>query len=423
MEGTATDFLVATGILQSMYKGFISQIEREVPPLMQILKPKSDLVSGQDVKFSAQVENPQGVGSRALASATLPPAVPGKYLEMTVGTGRIYATLMFDRKMLLAAGQNSAGRNRYINYLEQEMKGIKTTFLMDLSRQLFGKKTGFITVCGTTAGVVVLQLGISTNMEYLVEGMHIDIVTTATGVAIANGADRIIQSVDVDNATVTLDTAGGVVTTDNTMSITRQGSYNAEMTGLAAIVSATEDIYGITTATQRRWKAYVTTATAAGAAAFDIKTVIKVASAAKIRSGAKVNLLVSNADLLNQYWYQLTRVATPTYDHAKAPTPPSVMAVGPTKLQVVLNGKACDWIADDNCPSGYLYGLDTDNIGIQHLGPAEFMNINGEILLPNIYGASGTATNKAVLEYYPEVIATRRNPHWLITGFSSIAGW
>ena len=421
MTDTATDFSVATGILQDMYQGFQSQIERELPPLMQILKPKSDLVDGQQVKFSAQVENPQGIGSRLLASAALPAAVPGKYIELVVGTGRIYGSLLFDRKMLLAAGQSAGGRRSYINYLEQEMKGLKTSFLQDLSRQLFGKKTGFISACGTTTGVVVVQLATTANMEYFVEGMHIDIVTTATGVAIANGSDRVIQSVDVANLTVTIDAAGGVVTTDSTMSVCRQGSYNAEMTGLEAIVSDSENIYGITTSAQRRWKAYVTTATAAGEAAFNIKTVIKVAIAAKVRSGGKVNLLVSNSDLQAQYWYQLT--GTRTFNVANAPVPVQKLGAGFYSLEVAVNGQACQWIADDNCPSGRLYGLDTESIGIQHLGVPEFIKIGGEILLPNIYGTSGTATNKAVLEYYPEVIARRRNVHFVITAFSNISGW
>jgi len=410
-------FESATGILQDMYKGFKSQLEREMPPFWQILKPGTDKVVGQQVKFSAQGENPQGVASRLTASQALPAAVPGKYIELAVGTGRIYGVLEFDSKMLKAAGSGADGRRAYINYLEQEMKGLKTTFMMDLARQTFGAKTGFISACGTTSASLTLQLASTANMEYFVEGQHIDIVTTATGVAIANGEDRVIQTVDVDNLTVTLDTAGGVVTTDSTISVTRQGSYNAEMTGLSSIVSATADIYGITTALQRRWKAYVSGSTGA----FDIKKVVKVGMAAKVRSGSHADLILTNADLQAQYWYQLTD--TRTFDVAKSPIPVQKLSTGFYEMEVVINGKPCKWIADDNCPSGTLYGLRREDIGIQHLGEPEFMDVDGEILLPNIYGTGGTPTYKAVLEYYPEMIATRRNSHFVMTGITNISGW
>lgn len=414
---SATDFSVATGILQDMYKGFKNQVDKEMPALWKLLQPSADKVDGQQVKFSAQVENPQGVGSRLTSSQALPAAVPGKYIELAVPTGRIYGTLEFDSKMLKAAGQSAAGRRAYINYLENEMKGLKNTIIMDLSRQAFGKKTGFLATCGTTAGSLTLQLATTANMEYFVEGMHIDIVTTATGVAIANGSDRTIMSVDVDNETVVLDTAGGVVTTDATISVTRQGSYNAEMTGLSAIVDATEDIYGITTSLQRRWKSYV--ATSSGA--FTIKKLVKAVTESKIRGGATPDLVVSHPDIMDQYWYELT--GSKTYDIANRPIPVETMDGGYRKLALTLKDKQATWIPDDNCPHGEIYCLRKEDIGIQHLGEMDFMKVNGEILLPNIYGASGTPTYKAVLEYYPEMICQRRNSHLKLTGVTDISGW
>lgn len=413
----ATDFSAATGILQDMYKGFQNQIEREVSPLWKLMSPNSDKVVGQKVKFSAQCENPQGFGARTLASQVLPASVPGKYIELEINTGRMYLVLEFDRKMLIAAGTSPEGRRAYVNYLENELKGGKVTVVDNLSRMLFGKKTGFLCTCGVTAASLVLQLEASANMEHFVEGQHIDIVTTATGVAIARGTDRVIQSVDVDNATVTLDAAGLAPTTDDTMSVVRQGSYNAEMTGLASIVSDTEDIYNVVTATTRRWKANVYTAQGA----FDIKKVIKNGIDAKIKSGDKVNLIASNSDLQAQYWYQLT--GTRTFNVANAPVPVEKLSSGFYALEVVMNGKACKWIADDECPSGTLYGLAMDYLGIQHLEPMKFMDERGEILMSNAPGASGTATMKAVLEYYPEMTCTKRNPHFVMTGITDIAGW
>jgi hypothetical protein len=400
-----------------MYKGFKNQVDNEMPPIWKILKPNTDKVVGQQVKFSAQVENPQGVGSRLNSSQILPAAVPGKYIELAVPTGRIYGVLEFDSKMLLAAGTSADGRRAYVNYLENELKGLKNTMIHDLSRQAFGSKKGFVATCGTTAGVLVLQLATTANMRHFVEGQHIDIVTTATGVAIANGLDRVIQSVDVAAKTVTLDTAGGVVTTDATISVTRQGSYNAEMTGLSAIVSDTEDIYGITTATSRRWRSYVKT----GTGAFAIKAVVKAMLESEAVSGVFPDIIVSSADVQAQYWYELTGVRT--YATDRQPIPVQKLGIGYYGLEVTVAGNPALWISDKNCPESEIYGLRKEDLGIQHLAEMDFMKVSGEILLPNIYGSTGTPTYKAVLEYYPEIIAMRRNSHMKMTGVTPISGW
>ena len=417
MADNAQEFSEATGILQDMFGGFKSSLKSKLPPLYEKLKPGTDKVSGQQFKFSVQVENPQGVGSSLNAAAVLPEAEPGEYIELAVKPTRMYGTLLFDRMMLLAAGQNRDGKRAYVNFLENEMKGIKDQMAKEIGRQLFGSKTGFIAACGTTTGSLVLQLETLARMQYFAKRGHIDIVTAATGVAIANGSNRVIQSVDVANKTVTLDAAGGVVTTDSTISVTRKGSYNAEMTGLADINSDTVDIYGIVTAAQRRWKAYVKSTFGA----FNIKGVIKTGIDFAVEAGGDPTLLVSHPDLQAQYWYELT--GSRTYDVAKAPIPVTKLSMGIYQLEVIVNGVPCMWIGDNNCPKGELHALCLEDIGLQHLAEPSFMKIGGEILLPNVYGSTGTPTNKAVIEYYPQMICTKRNSHFKITGITDISGW
>jgi len=409
-------FEAATGILQKMYGPLVNQINDEIPPLWKILSPNSDLVVGQEVEFSAQIENPQGVYSRRTASQTLGAAVPGKYLALTVGTGRMYAIMEFDNKMLKAAGQSPAGRRAYVNYLEAETKGLKNTVIQELGRQLFGSKTGFVAVCtATSTGAYTITFAAGTDMRKFIEGQHLDILTTATGVAIANGTDRTITAVDVANLQITLDTAGGVVTCDTSMSVTRQGAYNAEMTGLAEIVSDTADIYGVTTALQRRWKAYVGGTTGA----FTLKAMAKVALAAGQQSGVFTDLIVSPATYMQQYWNSVT--GTPQFDVRKGPV--ENLGAGYWKINMMIEGHSMEWISDPNCPSDKIYGLRKEDIGIQHLGPMAFMDEGNGILMSNAAGASGTPTSKAVLEYYPEVICKRRNSLWVMPGVSDMAGW
>ena len=410
-------FEEAEGILTEMVKGFYNQLQKDPPPLFSKLQPKADKVEGDEVVFSAQMENPQGFGSRKYASQPLPAAVPGKYAELRVQTGRCYLVLEFDSKMLKAVQASQQGKTKFVNYLENELKGGRVTMKEDLGRQVYGDGKGILSMCGTTGASLTVQLASTANMEFYVEGMHVDIVLAADGVAITSGADRVIQSVDEENKRIVLDAAGGVVTTDDTHGVVRQGSYGAEMTGLSSIVSATADIYGVQTALQRRWKAHVKSSFGA----FSVVKLSKEIMAAKVKSGKFIDTIVTNPDMMGQYWYQLT--GTKTFDHAVGPTAPKKLAAGYREMGITVEGRDITWMTDPFCPAGKIFGLDMEHLEVQHLGEPSFMEIKGEILLPQTFGTKGTPTHKAVLEYYPQMICTKRNSQMVCEGVTDISGW
>jgi len=413
-----TGYEQASGILyENFLPGTRKQINEEAPPLWKILIPNTKKVSGSTVKWSAQVENPQGVASRRLASQAVPRAVPGKYIELEQATGRIYGTMEFDSKMIKAIENSKEDKTKFVNYTEQELTGIKETLLQDLGRQAFGNKKGTIFTCGVTAGVLEVELDDDSNMSYAVVGMRIDIVTTATGVCITNGKDRAIAAVELTagSLSLTVDGDGGVVTTDATMSIIKHDAYNAEMIGLSQIVSDTEDIYGIVTANERRWQATVSLATGA----LTEKKVVDIAVEAKLLSGVGVDIIVSHPTRLQQYFLLLQ--GTRSFDVATAPKLPEKLSAGYRAVSVTVDGMEALWIGDPNCPKGDIYGLRKSDIEIKHLGEVSFMNIDGKILLPNIYGAGGTPTLKTVLEYYPQMICRRRNSMWVLKGVTDPA--
>lgn len=415
---SATDFSEAEGILHEMFQGFTKQLNDDLPPLYKMLKPNTDLVSGSKVKASIQLERPQGLSSRSTSGLVLPTAVPGVYKEIEIETGRMYGVLEFDSKMLKL---NSAdARTRYINYLENEMRGIKETLVEDIGRQIFGDGKGYLSTAGTTSDAVIVQLATTALMHRFIVGMYVDIIVTTTGVAITNGTARQISAVDITNKTITL-SGSDKVTTDATHSVVRQGAYGAEMTGLGAIVSATSDIYGITTASYPRWQSYVKTSVGA----WSVKALVKAALESRLRGGSYPNLIVSNGDLQGQYWYELT--GSRTFDMASADARKSkveIMGVGYTALDVTIDGKTCKWVSDRECESGVLYGLDTDYLGLQHVGEPEFLQEkDGSILISNAPGGSGTDTFKAVLAYYPQMVCKRRNAQFKMTGITAISGW
>ena len=412
------EFSEAEHILKDMFEpGLKSQIKREESPLWINLKANSDRVVVRKIVFSAQMENPQGVASRRTASQPLPTAVAGKGIRISIEPGRMYGVIEFDDKVLEAAGTSKEGRGEFIDHVESEIKGLKTTFQEDLGRQGYGNGKGFLSDCGVTSASLTLQLASDANMLDYVEGMHIDILLSATGVAVTNGSDRIIQDVDEDNLTVTLDGDGGGVTTDATHGVTKAGSYDAEMTGLSAIVDDSEDIYGVATAGQRRWKSYVER----NVGAFTELKLAKVMRAARSKSGMWIDTIYMHTDMLMQYWWSLT--GTKTFDIAKSPVPAKEIGSGYYSLTITINGKRAELMGDDFCPQGTIFGIKSDELGIQHLAEPKFANIKGTILLPNVYGPNETMTYKSVFKYYAEMTCYRRSPHFKMLGVTDMAGW
>ena len=417
MADSATDYSSAAGILKEMLGGFKSSLRDSLPPLYQKLKPSAKRVWGKDFKFSVQTEEPQGVGSTLNSTVAVPEAEPGEYIECMVPYTRMYGTLLYDDMLLEAAGNSKEGERAFVDYTRTEMKGIKSKMAKEISRQAWGSKTGVICPCGVTAGLVILQLATTAQMRHFSKKGHIDIITTATGIAITNGSNRVIQSVDKTNKRLTLDAAGGVVTTDATMSVTRKGGYNAEMTGLADILSASANIYGITTASYPRWTPMVV----AAVGAFDIKKVIQAAIDNEADMGGDPTLIVSNVDLQGQYWYQCT--GSRSFDKGSSPLPPKQMGEGFYELYVIINGKAVPWISDPDCPAGELKMLCMDDLELGHIAEPDFIKVGGSPLLSNVVGSAGTPTWKAVIKYYPQMICTKRNSHISMTGITDIAGW
>ena len=197
MAGEYLEFAEAEHILKDMFEpGFKEQFKREESPLWTKLNANSDRVVGKKIVFSAKLENPQGVASRRTANESLPAAVPGKGIRISIAPGRMYGVIEFDDQILAAAGASKLGRGEFIDYVQDEMKGLKTTFREDCSRQAYGDGKGFLSVCGVTAGVLILQLGATANMLDFIEGMHIDIAQASHSVAKQlniNDGDRLVR--------------------------------------------------------------------------------------------------------------------------------------------------------------------------------------------------------------------------------------
>jgi hypothetical protein len=142
--------------------------------------------------------------------------------------------------------------------------------IRDVVRQLWGDGTGRLARCAVSSATLTVNLQASTGdtgsanqvdrdrFNWLEPGRaRIDIVNGTTNAAVANGQNRTIVSYDPANNTITLDTAGGNVTTATTdvivwsgNSFIGSGTYaTKEFPGLLAAVNDTGTYQNINRAT------------------------------------------------------------------------------------------------------------------------------------------------------------------------------
>ena len=89
----------------------------------------------------------------------------------------------------------------------------------------------------------------------------------------------------------------------------------------------------------------------------------------------------------------------------------------------MFEGHKMEWISEVNCPEDRIYGLRKEDLSLQHLSEPDWMKEGDNILLSNAVGTNGTASYKAVMEYYPELLCMRRNSGFVWSGVTDIAGW
>lgn len=230
------------------------QLNTEVSPFFNVIEKGSENIIGGDGKIvqflGYGVSGGVGAGTE---TGALPTAGEMFYKQAAWGSKNLFATIEISHKAMKGGNNGSA----IANLLTQEMEGALSASKFNLDRQLMGDGTGKLGLTGVTTASATLVLNAATTRK-VVEGMIIDIYNVSNA-KITNGSARRIIAVDRANNTVTLDAAGGVVTTAVDGYITVQGSKDNEITGFGAIFAQTGSIYGLAKADYPFLKPYVKT--------------------------------------------------------------------------------------------------------------------------------------------------------------------
>ncbi len=397
----------ASGILKEYYlPGIQDQVNNPNAFMAELPKNSRDIIQGKYAVFALRMAVSQGIGARA-ELGSLPAAQRTLHVQAQALLKFLYGTIRVSGPFLESSKTDQAS---FIRGVRAEAEGITESMKLDLNRMVWGDKdfNGRVSVCGVTAASLTVQLGTAANMIYIEPSMIVDLLVDSTGATITNGTGREVVSFDVAAKTVTLDTAGGVVTTSAIHGLYRAGNRGNEITGLEAIVddTLTNDIYNVDTsaAGNERWRGNVNSSFGA----FTLKKFQLEVDNAHDKSGEWISHIFSQSTERNLYLDQLQ-----TLRHAIAQQPATKLNGGFTGLAYTGGGAEANWIKDPYAPAGKVFGLCMGRLEWRRLKDFDFIKgMQGEIWLPDIYGTNGADAYKAVLHSYAELVARKRNCHF-----------
>lgn len=397
----------ASGILKEFYlPGIKDQVNNPNAFMAELPKNSRDIIQGKFAVFALRMGVSQAIGARAELGA-LPSAQRTLHVQAQATLKFLYGVIRVSGPFLESSKTDEAS---FIRGIRAESDGITEAMKLDLNRQVYGDKdfNARVSVCGNTSASLTLQLGTAANMLYFEDSMLIDIKVDATQADITNGTQREIVSIDVTNKTLLLDTAGGVVTTTSSNGVYRAGNASNEITGLEAIIddTLTNDIYNVDTdaSGNGRWRGNVNTSFGA----FTLTKFQAEVDNAHDKSGRWITHIFSTSTNRNLYLAKLQAERK-----AIAQEPAKKLNGGFTGLAYTGGGTEAAWVKDPYAAKdGSIYAVHMPDLEWRRLTDFEFMDINGTVWLPDIYGSLGTDSYKAVLHSYAELVATSRNSHF-----------
>ena len=239
------------GLLKEVYGPRVeNQYVQELTALKRIERTSEgvvETVGGKYVDFPIRVKRNTGIGNRQENEQLMAAGRQG-YSEVHVPLFYSYGRTRMTGQVMELADTNYQA---FASAMDEEMDGLKDDRMQDDARQVYGDGTGLLgSVTADGANTVTVN-----SVQYIEEGMKIDILTRATGAVVA--ANR--EVTDVTGLVVTYDGADVAATVNE--GVYRQGNWTSavqrEVTGFSKIVAATGALHTVDPATVKRWKAVV----------------------------------------------------------------------------------------------------------------------------------------------------------------------
>lgn len=203
---------------------------------------------GRYVRFPLRIRRNHGIGYRKENEKLQRAGQQGyisAFVRLAYGYGRIHMT---GPAMDLIDSDPRA----FVNNLQREMSGMKDDIAKDVNRVMYGDGSG---VLATVTDNTITTTATVNNIQYLEEGMQVDVINPSTNTVTLYD----VQIVEIeDNGNIELSTDfGGVADAAVGHILVRTGNYMREPFGLATLVDDTGNLFGVDSATERKWRAVV----------------------------------------------------------------------------------------------------------------------------------------------------------------------
>lgn len=226
-------------ILQNDYlPGFKSQLNEELSYFYKLMEKNTSPSMGANETFLVTFGRSGGIGSRT-ELGTLPTAAAASRLQINVVPKCLYARISLSDRLI----KSSATGASFVNALDLEMKEMFRDAKDNLNRQMFGDGTGTLALCTAVEPIDETDIEVD-NTRYFAEGMVIDTVDASGDTPAVKNTGHTIKAIDEANSTITVTPALTEATAEGD-AICISGSYGLEITGLDAIMTPNNTIYGV----------------------------------------------------------------------------------------------------------------------------------------------------------------------------------
>lgn len=321
-------------------------------PILAVIDRNSESVVGSEIRMALRYGRQGGVGNRA-EDGVLPTPNSRKTKQASFNTKNLFARIQISDKTMKASRSRDGA---FVSLLEAELEDAQNDAKDSMARQVFGDGTGKLADCTAQGPVNTLTVS---SVQYLVEGMFIDIVDN---VGTVKTSQREVTAVDDINNTVTI--AGAAVTTLATDDLVASGNYGQELTGFASVFTANNTLYGIDRSVNKWFNPTVKT----GVGSISEVGIQQMIDDVERKAGANTNFLVSSYGVRRAYQDLLLATKRTT----------DVMTLKGGYSVLTYNGNP--FAVDKYAPAGTLYGLDLSNWSLYHIEDWSWLDNDGAVL-------------------------------------------
>lgn len=400
----------ASEALKLVYGDLHEQL-RDKNPALEFIEASAQNITrnGKEVIFDTHIGRNQGIGARDVREK-LPTAGAQKYKQAHLYLKNLYGAIEVDGQLFEQAADDY---NAFINVVDMEIKGLKRDLSRDLNRQIYGDGTGKLATVSAQPSGTTLTVD---SVDYLEEGMIIDIVDPTTGVKQQSGNASTIEITAINETTKVITVTGTLGTFSTNISandiIVRSSNgvnnFGRELTGLGKIVKATGTLHDIDPATTPVWAATEKALGSQGAPGTltELQLINLVQGVDK--KGGDVDVFLASPGVYNAYWNLLQGFRQFTNGAG--------LTGGQRSFTFEALGKPIRFVSDYAAPKGTLYALSSKELVINRKKDWSWMDRDGSMWSR----VADTDAYEARYYQYSEIGTYRRNAHAVLSNIAEL---